>query len=145
MKKILLFASFLFSFFAISAQSNKYYAWVGVFDDLEVGKTFPVVDAGGNAVEGATAVVEADANDPDNKVLHVTTGQTAGFVKMDTPDNISHSTILKRYTIIRASCSSATIRPMRTRIPILQSLLPDSGKPLTIHRWQLSVTHSARR
>ncbi len=107
MKKILLFASFLFSFFAISAQSNKYYAWVGVFDDLEVGKTFPVVDAGGNAVEGATAVVEADANDPDNKVLHVTTGQTAGFVKMDTPDNISHSTILKRYTIIRASIRSA--------------------------------------
>ena len=68
MKKILLFASFLFSFFAISAQSNKYYAWAGIFDDLEVGKTFPVVDASGNAVEGATAVVEADANDPDNKV-----------------------------------------------------------------------------
>ena len=141
MKKILLFASFLFSFFAISAQSNKYYAWVGVFDDLEVGKTFPVVDAGGNAVEGATAVVEADANDPDNKVLHVTTGQTAGFVKMDTPDK----THMTRMPTVISSCSSATIRPMRTRIPILQSLLPDSGKPLTIHRWQLSVTHSARR
>lgn len=105
MRKLLLLF-FVFSASLITrAQVNDYYAWGNIFDDLEVGYQFDVVTSDGNKVEGAQAVVVVDADNPENKVLHVTTGDTPGYVFMDTPGKVS-SAKMKKYTILNVAIKS---------------------------------------
>lgn len=105
MKRILLLFFLLSSNFITYAFHNDYYVSGYSFDDFEVGKTFQVVTSKGEAVEGASAVVEADQNNPQNKVLHVTTGELPGFVELDNPDNMSAAT-LKKYPFLTLSIKS---------------------------------------
>lgn len=105
MKRILLLFFLLSSNFITYAFHNDYYVSGYSFDDFEVGKTFQVVTSKGEAVEGASAVVEADQNNPQNKVLHVTTGELPGFVEFDNPDNLSAAT-LKKYPFLTLSIKS---------------------------------------
>ena len=79
------------------------------FDDYEVGTEFTVFPlTGKTAIEGAKAVVELDPMDPTNKVLHITTPDTGGYVELDNPSiNGSGSpalvkTLLKTYDIFGA-------------------------------------------
>lgn len=79
------------------------------FDDYEVGTEFTVFPlTGKTAIEGAKAVVELDPMDPTNKVLHITTPDTGGYVELDNP-SINGSgtpalvkTLLKTYDIFGA-------------------------------------------
>ncbi|MBR5936488.1 MAG: endo-1,4-beta-xylanase [Bacteroidaceae bacterium] len=76
------------------------------FEDYEVGTEFSIFPLKGKtAIEGAKAVVELDPKDPANKVLHITTPDTGGYVELDNPSTNGStnpslvSTLLKTYDI----------------------------------------------
>ena len=105
MKKTLLLFFLFFCAVTVSAQ-NDFYAWAATFDDMEVGSEFQVVDVNGNVVEGAQAVVETDAENAQNKVLHVTTGATPGYVLFSNPGNATAASMLKKYDVVSLSIKS---------------------------------------
>ena len=105
MKRILLLFLLVSSNLITFAIHNDFYAIGDSFDDQAVGKTYPVVTVDGTAVEGASAVVEVDPNNPDNKVLHVTTGAVPGYVELANPDDVSAAT-MKKYPILTLSIKS---------------------------------------
>ena len=84
------------------AVANDYFAWAARFDNLEVGYEFPVVSQSGDTLRDAMAKVEIDKNNPSNKVLHVTTGATAGLVIMSTPNNMQPKSIVNQYQYLYA-------------------------------------------
>ncbi len=105
MKRILLLLLLVSSNLITFAIHNDFYAIGDSFDDQAVGKTYPVVTVDGAAVEGASAVVEVDPNNPDNKVLHITTGAVPGYVELANPDDLSAST-MKKYPVLTLSIKS---------------------------------------
>lgn len=79
------------------------------FEDYEVGTEFRIFELKGKtAIEGARAVVEIDPKDPSNKVLHVTTPDTGGYVELNNPSMNGSgnpalvSTLLKTYDLFSA-------------------------------------------
>ncbi len=96
----------LLFFLAVSGASvafaDDYLTWVARFDNLEVGYEFPVVSQSGDTLRDAMAKVEIDKNNPSNKVLHVTTGSTAGLVITSTPNNMQPKSIVNQYQYLYA-------------------------------------------
>lgn len=110
-KSLLLLAGFLACLpsFAI----NEFYYWAGRFDNLNLNESFPVLSETGDTLKDASAVVVEDPSDPSNKVLHVVTGSTPGFVLMDTPEGLTPSNLVNKYTcvsmnVMRAGTNEAT-------------------------------------
>lgn len=106
MRKLLLLLS-ISSLAVLAFAQNEFFAYGPNFDELETGYAFDVVTSAGKVITSAKAVVEIDPDNPANKVLHVTTADSAGYVNMATPGNMSAVTMNNRYSLLKISIRSA--------------------------------------